>query len=315
MIRHLVKRLIHCFLALLGLSVISFVLLRAVPGDTVTAMLGMHYDQQTAAGLRQKYGLDQPLVVQYVRWVSGLVRGDWGTSIRGRPVIDEYLTAIPVTLHLATMALIFAVVTGVPLGTIAAVRHGRPTDTAISFVSLIGLSMPGFWLGTLMILLLSLKLGWLPSGRFVSLMDDPVNSIRHMLMPSIALGLAVMAVLARVTRSTMLDVMNADHVRTAKAKGLAPRRVVVRHVARNGMIPLLTITGLQVGYLLGGSIVIEEVFSLGGVGALTLRALGDRDYAVLQAAILLIGGVFLITNFIVDVLYTWADPRISLIES
>ncbi len=312
MLSYLVKRLLISLLVLFGLSLLAFSLVRLVPGDTVTAMLGMNYEPEAAARLREKYALDRPLVVQYAVWLGGIVRGDLGQTTGGRPVAAELAEALPVTLQLAGQALAFAILVGIPLGMLAAVRRGKPTDAGVSVISLIGLSVPGFWAGTLLILVVALHLEMLPSGRFVPLTVDPVENLRHMILPSIALGLAVMAVLTRMTRSSMLEVVGQDFVRTAKAKGVSPFVLMAKHVARNGIIPVLTIAGLQAGYLLGGSIVIEEVFSLPGVGALVLRALGDRDYSSMQAVILLIGAVFLLVNFIVDVLHAWADPRVSL---
>ena len=312
MLRYLTQRLFASLIVMIGLSVLAFALVRMVPGDTATAMLGIHYDEQDAAALREKYGLDKPVVVQYGIWVMQVVRGDLGRSINGKPVTAEISAALPVTLELASLALGIALLVGVPFGLLAAMNRGKAMDAAASGVSLVGLSVPGFWLGTLLILVFALHLRWLPSGRYVPITQSPILNLRHMILPATALGMAVTAVLMRMTRSAMLEVLSQDYVRTARAKGVDRWRVMARHVARNGIIPVLTVAGLQAGYLLGGSIVIEEVFSLNGIGALVLRALGDRDYPLLQAAILLIGGIFLIVNFTVDLLYTWADPRVSL---
>ncbi len=310
MLSHLLHRLGTSLVVLFGLSLLAFFVVRLVPGDTVTAMLGLNYDPARAAALREEYGLDKAVVAQYGIWLANLARGDFGTTSNGRPVTSALGEALPVTLELATLALCFAVVVGVPLGLLAAVRHNRPTDYGVAVVSLLGLSVPGFWLGTLLILFVSLKLGWLPSGRFVSLTDDPIRNLRSMALPAVALGAAVMAVLTRMTRSSVLEVADADHVRTARAKGLPRPKVLLKHVLRNGLAPVLTIAGIQLGYLLGGSVVIEEVFSLNGLGRLILGAVRGRDYALVQASILLIGVAFLLINLAVDLLYVVIDPRL-----
>jgi len=311
MLRYLLIRLATSLLVLLALSVLAFMLVRLVPGDTVVAMMGMQYDPTTAAQLRERMGLDRPLPVQYTIWLQHVIRGDFGTSASGQPVLDELVQALPVTVQLASFALLFAVGLGVPMGLYAAMRRGKAADWSVSLMGVLGLSVPGFWLGTLLILCFALWLRWLPSGGYVAPTYNLGENLRHMILPSIALGLAVLAVLARTTRSAMIDVTSQVYIRTALAKGLPPRIVLWKHIARNGILPVLTMAGLQAGYLLGGSIVIEEVFALPGLGRLILRALGQRDYPTLQAAILFIGMAFILINLIVDLLYAWADPRIS----
>jgi len=312
MLAYLLRRLVVSLTALLGLTVLAFFLVRLVPGDTVTALLGMNYSEAEAEAIREAYRLDEPLVVQYGIWLGSLVRGDMGISASGRPVSAELADALPVTLQLMAMSLLFAVALGVPLGVLAAVRRSGPVDYAASFAGLLGVSVPGFWLGTLLILVFALKLRWLPSGLYVPPGPEPdqlAANLRHMLLPSVALGAAVLGVIMRMTRASMVDVLGSDFVRTARAKGLHPRAVVFKHALRSGLIPVLTVVGIQAGYLLGGSVVIEEVFSLSGVGRLVLRAVGERDYPLLQAAILLIGTGFLTINLLVDVVVAWVDPR------
>jgi len=315
MARYLIKRLLSSALVLLGLSLLAFFVVRLVPGDTVDVMLGLNYDEAAAKALRERLRLDEPLPVQYAAWLGNFVTGDWGQTTRGLPVRAELTRGMAVTLELAGLALLFALGIGLPLGLAAAARQGKPLDSSASVVGVLGLSVPAFWLGTMLILVFSLMLDWLPSGGYVEPTRDLAANLRHMLLPAIALGLAVLAVLMRTTRSAMLEVLDKDHVRTAWSKGMKPSTVYIKHVARNGLIPVLTIAGLQVGYLLGGSIVIEEVFTLPGMGRLVIRALGERDYATLQATILLIGIIFLLVNFLVDMLYAWADPRMSVGES
>ncbi len=239
------------------------------------------------------------------------MRGDLGESFfTGQPVLRAILERLPVTLELTAIGVLFAIVVGVPLGVAGAVWRGRMIDQVARIVGLVGISIPGFWLGTILILLLSLKLGLLPSGRFVHLTRDPLENVRRMLMPGLALGLAVAAVVMRTARSAMLETVGQDYVRTARAKGLPARTVLIRHALRNAMVPVVTVIGLQAGYLLGGSVVIEQVFSLPGVGRLTLQAIASRDYALLQGAVLFVAVGFVLINLLVDVLYARLDPRV-----
>ena len=307
----LLKRLLGVVPVLLGVSLVAFLLVRLVPGDPVTAMLGAQYSEPQARVLRERYGLDRPLPAQYVTWLGRVVRGDLGRSVFTRqPVRAAIAQRLPVTLELTAIGLLFAFAVGVPLGTLAAVRPGGVADGAARVVGLVGISVPGFWLATLLILLLSLKLNLLPSGRFVPLTTDALANLRHMLLPGLALGTAVAAVVMRTTRSAVLEVIGQDYVRTARAKGLAGRVVVARHVLRNAMVPVVTVVGLQAGYMLGGSVVIEQVFSLPGLGRLALQAINNRDYALLQGTILFVAVAFAMINLAVDLLYAVLDPRI-----
>jgi peptide/nickel transport system permease protein len=309
---YVLKRLLAAIPVLLGVSVIAFALVRLVPGDPVTVLLGPGYNEQQAAVLRERYALDRPLPVQYVTWLGRAVRGDLGESFfTGQPVLRAMLERLPVTLELTAIGILFAVLVGVPLGIASAVRPGRWPDHVARVLGLIGISVPGFWLGTILILLLSLKLGWLPSGRFVPLWEDPIENLRRMLMPGLALGLAVAAVTMRTARSAMLEVLRLDYVRTARAKGLSERIVLLRHALRNALVPVVTVIGLQAGYLLGGSVVIEQVFSLPGLGRLALQAISGRDYALLQGTVLFVAVVFVLVNLLVDLLYARLDPRIG----
>ncbi len=309
MMRYLDHRGFSSLALLAGLSVLAFALVRLVPGDTVTAMLGTHYDQTDAAALREQLGLDTPLAVQYAVWIGRVIIGDWGQSITGRSVLELLGEALPVTLQLAAMSLLIAVVIGLPLGTLAAIRHRGPVDHAASTASLLGISVPDFWLGAMLMLVLSITLGWLPPSGYVPIGRDPAANLAHMIMPALALGMAVAAVVMRMTRASLIDVLGQDHVRTARAKGLSPMRVVMRHGLANALVPVVTITGVQAGYLLGGSVVIETLFALPGLGRLALQAIERRDYPLLQGAVLLIGLGFIAVNLAVDLLYGYLDPR------
>ena len=301
---------------MLGVSLLTFLFIRLIPGDAIAARLGtstaLTPDQLTS--LRAYFGLDQPLPLQYWNWLISLLRGDAGYSIRtGRPVFIEIAQRLPATLELALAATAIALAVGLPLGLLSALRPRSRLDAAARIGGLIGLSLPNFWLGTLIIVLFSLYLRWLPNtGGYVDLLQDPLGNLRLLLFPAITLGLALAAATQRMTRSAMLDVLGADYVRTATAKGLAPRVVLRRHVLKNGLIVVVTLLGIQVGQLLGGAVVVEEIFSVPGVGRLLLNAIVQRDYALVQGAVLVIAILFVVLNIMVDLLYGYLDPRIRL---
>ncbi len=309
--RYLLKRLALSIPVLFGISILAFLLVRLVPGDTVTVMLGAQYNEDQEQVLREKYGLDRPLPMQYAIWVSNLLRGDFGQStFTGQPVLTAILERLPVTLELTAISVLFALAVGIPLGVRAAVRRNRWVDYLATAFGLSGISIPGFWLGTLLILLFSLKWGWFPSGGYVPIWEDPLGNLRTMAMPGIALGTAVAAVVMRITRSSMLEVLDQEYIKMARIKGAPERIVVRRHALRNALIPVVTVLGIQVGYLLGGSVVIEQIFSLPGVGQLILQAITNRDYTLLQGSILFIAASFVVINLLVDLLYTLIHPRI-----
>ena len=313
MFAYFLKRLLISLPVMLGVSMVAFAIVRAVPGDTVTAMLGANYDEAQADELRTRYGLDRPIPVQYGIWLTRVLRGDLGESAYpGRSVLSTIFDRLPVTLELAVLAIGFAIIIGIPLGIVAALRQNHPGGYLASFIGLIGISIPGFWLGTILILLFSLLNPWLPSGGFVALSRDPLLNLRHMILPALALGTAVAAVVMRMTRSSMLGVIGEDYIRTARAKGTGESAIMLRHALKNAMIPIITILGLQAGYLIGGSVVIEQVFSLPGVGRLALQAIASRDYALLQGVILFVAAAFVAINLMVDLLYAAVDPRIRL---
>lgn len=304
------KKLYISVLTLFGVSVIAFFLMRIVPGDNITDQLGRHYTPEKAMALREQLGLNKPVLVQYASWLGDAVQGDLGQSHAVRqPVTQAIASHLPVTLELTAIAMLFALGVGIPLGVIAAVKRNSVWDYLCSSLGVLGVSVPNFWLATLLILLLAYLLNWLPSGGFVPLSEDPVGNLKHMVLPGFALGAAVAAVIMRMTRAAMLEVLHQDYVRTARAKGLAPVKVIARHALKNALVPILTIAGIQAGYLLGGSVVIEMVFSLPGIGWLAYTAATQRDYFLLQAVILLIAAGFITINLLVDFIYGLADPR------
>jgi peptide/nickel transport system permease protein len=313
---YLAKRLLGALPTLLGVSFLSFLFIRLIPGDAIAARLGTStaLAPEQLASLRAYFGLDQPIPVQYWNWLSSLVHGDAGYSIRtGRPVFVEIAQRLPATAELTVAAAAIAIAVGVPLGLVSALRPRSGLDLAVRVGGLIGLSLPSFWLGTLIIVLFSLYLRWLPNtGGYVEFAQDPLGNLRLLLFPAITLGVALAAATMRMTRSAMLDVIGADYVRTATAKGLAPATVVRRHVLKNGLIVVVTLLGIQVGQLLGGTVVVEEIFSVPGVGRMLLAAILERDYALVQGAVLVIAILFVGVNIVVDLLYGYLDPRVRV---
>src|ERR1700730_16836890 len=314
MTAYLIKRLISLPLTLLVVSVVTFLFVRLIPGDAITARLGTStvLSAEQLARMRAFFGLDQPLHLQYLAWLGSILRGDAGYSVRsGQPVTAEIAGRLPVTIELAFAAAVVALAIGIPLGLVSALRPSGALDVLARGFGLLGLALPNFWLGTLLILFFARYLHWMPNtGGYIELFEDPAANLKFLLFPALTLGIAMAAVVMRTTRSAMLDVMGADYIRTALAKGLMPQTVVNRHALKNGMIVVITILGIQVGYLLGGAVVVEEVFSLPGLGRLLLNAINQRDYAVVQGGVLVIATLFVAANTVVDVLYGFLDPRI-----
>jgi peptide/nickel transport system permease protein len=311
---YLLKRVLSLPLTLLGVSVVTFLFLRLIPGDAITARLGTStaLSAEQVSRMRSFYGLDQPLYLQYVSWLGSLLRGDAGYSVRtGQPVASEIAARLPITIELAVAAAIVALALGLPLGLTSALRPNTGVDLLARGFGLLGLALPNFWLGTLAILLFARYLHWMPNtGGYVDFLADPAANLRFLIFPAVTLGVAMAAVVMRTTRSAMLDVLGADYIRTAHAKGLQARLILERHALKNGLIVVVTILGIQVGYLLGGAVVVEEVFSLPGLGRMLLGAINQRDYALVQAGVLVIATLFVAANAVVDVLYGFLDPRI-----
>jgi peptide/nickel transport system permease protein len=296
---------------LIGVSVIVFSLIHLVKGDPVRLALGTRYSQETYEALQHRNGLDLPLVQQYLTWVGRAVTGDLGVSFRSGDTVSSMIgERLPATLTLAFGAVVLALLIAVPLGTISALRPRSFVDRSATVISQIGISVPDFWLAIVLILVFAGTLGWLPTGGYVPLTEDPVEWARRLILPVIATGIVSGSVLTRFVRSSVLEAMGSDHVRTAQAKGLPGSQVFGWHVLRNALLPLVTVTGVQLAYLLSGVVVVEIVFSWPGLGQLALQAVRSRDYPVLQGAILLFALVFLVINLLVDLLYSRIDPRI-----
>ena len=333
MLRFVVRRLVLLVPILIGLSLLIFVWIRALPGTPADALLGERATPQAVADFRHRYGLDRPLPVQYWDYVKTTASGELGTSVAShRPVTTEIRERFPATIELTGAAMLFAISFGLPLGLLAAKRYGSAVDHASLFVSLIGISVPVFFLAIILKYIFAVKLGWLPSvGRQDVLIDakHPTNfyvldglvtanwnaawdALKHLILPAIALGSIPLAIVARITRASTLDVQNEDYVRTARAKGLPPRIVDRRHVLRNALLPVTTIIGLQFGLLLGGAVLTETVFALPGMGSWVKDAIGNHDYPVLQGGILFIAIVFVVVNLLVDITYALINPRIRV---
>ncbi len=308
---YLLRRIGQSVVVLAGVSVIVFGLVHLVPGDPVRLALGTRFDQATYDALLQRSGLDQPLVQQFFTWLGRAVTGDLGVSFRsGDPVTLLILERLPATVTLAFASLLVALLIAVPLGTISALRPRSLVDRAATVFSQFGISVPDFWVGIVLILVFAGTLGWLPSGGYVPLSEDPLGWLQRLVMPAIVTGTVSGSVITRFVRSSVLEALGSDHVRTAEAKGLPRRQVFTWHVLRNALLPLVTVTGVQLAYLLSGVVVVEIVFSWPGLGQLALQSVQARDYPVLQGAILLFAVVFLLVNLLVDLLYTAIDPRI-----
>ena len=312
--KYLLKRLLSLIPVLFVVSLAIFLLIHLVPGDPAAAILGEEASPEQIASLRETLGFNDPLPVQYFRWVAGLFRGDWGTSFCMEGTMLEIIGShmIP-TLQQTLVAVGFATLVGVPLGMIAAIRHGSPTDRIISAFSSVGISLPSFLMGLCLVLLISVKLRWLPSSGYKSIADFGWQThIRYMLLPGIALGFIEMGLIIRMTRSSMLEILSADYMRMAKAKGVSRRRMFFRHALMNALIGILTVVGLSFISCLGGATVTETIFNIPGLGKLTLNAVMRRDYEVVQAVVLLVSLMNVLCTLILDLLYALIDPRVRL---
>ena len=304
------KRLLVAIPTLLIISIFVFSLQKLLPGDPVLAMAGEERDPQVLEQLREKYRLNDPVIYQYGYWLQGVAKGDLGVSLRtNQPVLTLVAEKLPVTIQLAVMSMIFAFAIGIPMGILAAVKKNSFIDLLANIVALCGLSVPNFWLGIMLILLVSVKLHWLPASGYQPFFNDPWRSIQTMLMPSFVLGNALAATLMRHTRSSMLSVLSADYIRTARAKGLPEAAVVLQHSFRNAILPVVTVSALLFGELLAGAVLTEQIFTIPGFGKLIVDAVFNRDYAVVQGVVLCTAIGFIAMNLIADILYVLLNPR------
>lgn len=312
-VRFLARRVLYSLVVLIGVLVVVFALVQLVPGDPVRIALGTRYTPEAYEALRSASGLDRPLIVQFFSYLGNALTGDLGVSFRnGDPVTATLLDRLPATVSLGLVGIVIALLIAVPAGIWSALREGRVSDTIVRITSQFGVSVPDFWLGILLIALFSSTLGWLPTSGYRPLFDDPLGWLRHIILPGLTVGLVAAAILTRYIRSAVLEVAAMGYVRTARSKGLPPQVVTMRHTVRNALVPILTITGIQLATILGGVIVVEVVFAWPGLGRLVYNAVAARDYPVIQGAVLLMAALFLLINLIVDVLYAVVDPRIRL---
>jgi ABC-type dipeptide/oligopeptide/nickel transport system permease component len=313
MARYLINRGWQSLVTLVLATVVVFLGVRALPGDPALALAGEDRSPAAIEAIRHHYGLDRPIPIQFLEFVKNALHGDFGVSIRtGASVSSMIWTALPVTVELSILAILIAMVLGIGAGVIAAVRRGKPSEWVANGLALIGLSVPHFWLGLLAILYLSVAAGLFPASGFVPMREDPVDNLHHIILPAVILGTGLAAVIMRQTRSAMLESLSADYVRTAKAKGLKPQAVIGRHALRNSLIVVVTIVGLQLGGLISGAVVTEQIFGLPGFGKMTIDAVFQRDYPVIQAVVLITATAYIVINFLVDMLYSLIDPRIRV---
>jgi peptide/nickel transport system permease protein len=311
MLKYAGRRLLAAIPVLLLVSALSFAIVWIVPGDVAAEMAGPTATAEEVARLRERLGLDKPWTEQVVGWYAALAQGDLGQSILLRQgVASAIVERLPVTLSLTFIALAFALVIGVALGVLAAMRAGKAVDQVSMGAALVGFSLPDFWLGLVLVWLFAVQLGWLPTGGYVPFGDSPLGWLRSLAMPAAALALTQVGLFARMTRAAMLEVLRQDYVRTARAKGLPARMVIGKHALLNALIPVVTVAGISMGVLLGGAVVIEQVFSLPGVGRLIVGAILRRDYPVIQGGLMLTATIFVLVNLAVDLLYAALDPRI-----
>ena len=311
--RYLARRVVWTVLAVLGVSVLIFFLVRLLPGNIVDIIAGTEGQLSRAqrAAVLQEFGLDQPLPVQYLRWIGNMLRGNFGWSFRtGQPVSTLIASRLPITIELALLAVVSVAIVGIPLGVVASVSRSLRVRTLVQIVGVLGLSLPNFWIAILLIIGASSLFGWLPALIYVTPWADPWVNLQQMFLPVLSLALGLSAVVVRMTRSSMLEVLGQDFIRVARAKGLATGAVLLRHALRNALVPIVTVLGLQTGFLLGGVVITEQIFGLPGLGWTLLNGVYQRDYPVVQGTVMVFAVTFVLVNLLVDLLYTYLDPRI-----
>jgi peptide/nickel transport system permease protein len=311
MLTFFLRRLLATLPVLLGVTVAVFFVMKLIPGDTILARLGTEATPELIRQFRDLYGLDRPLFIQLGEWLWRVARLDFGVSmVTGREVMPSILMRLPATLELTVAATLVALILGVPLGVAAAWWKGRVADFGARIFAMLGLSVPNFWLALLLILYFALRLRWLPATGYVGLAEDPLRHLRYVALPALTLGTGMAAVVARYVRASLLDVLSQDYVRTARGKGLAGRIVLWRHALRNALMPVTTIVGIQVGALMGGTVIIEDIFAWPGLGRFALQAIYERDYPVIQTIVIVVAAFYVGINFLVDLIYTWLDPKL-----
>ncbi len=311
--RYLARRAVWTILAVLGVSVLIFILVRLLPGNIVDIMAGTEGQLGRAqrAAVLKEFGLDQPLPVQYFRWIGSMLQGNFGWSFRtGQPVATLIVSRLPITIELALLAVLSVAVVAIPFGVAASISRSVRVRTLVQIIGVLGLSLPNFWIAILLIIGASSLFGWLPAIIYVPPWTDPWVNLQQMFLPVLSLGLGLSAVVMRMTRSSMLEVLGQDFIRVARAKGLATRTILLRHALRNALIPIITVLGLQMGFLLGGVVITEQIFGLPGLGWTLLNGVYQRDYPVVQGTVMVFAVTFVLVNLFVDLLYTYLDPRI-----
>ena len=314
MLAYTIRRILLMIPTLLGVAILVFFMLRVMPGDIVETMLregGGNVPQHVIEQERARLGLDRPIWIQFINWFGGILQGDFGTSMwTGRPVLYEISIRLELSLQVALMATLLAILIALPLGTLAAIFQNTIIDHVVRVVAIAGLAIPSFWLGMIIILLLLTNYGWIPPLTFVSFFEDPWQNLSQLIWPAMAVGYRYSAVATRMTRSSILEVMQEDYIRTARAKGVYERLVVARHGMRNALLPVITVIGLEFAFLIGGLVVTEQVFNLNGIGRLFVQATARGDYTMVQGLVLLVAVTFILVNFMIDMLYAVLDPRI-----
>ena len=309
---YVIRRVLQLIPVLFGISVLIFAVMKMIPGDVISGILGVDATPELRAQLEEIYGLNRPYVVQYLDWIGGVLRGDFGESIRtAEPILPQILTRFQVTAELTILAAIISWFIAIPLGILAAVKRNSLADRFVRVFALLGVSVPNFALSILLILFLSLAFGYFSPLGYVSFFEDPLRNLQIMILPASILGVSIAGSVMRMTRSSVLEVLRQDFVKTVRAKGASERVAIFKHVLRNALIPILTLVGMQIGTLLGGAVIVEQIFSLPGLGQMTLTGINQRDYPVVQGCVLFIAFVYVLVNLITDLLYTWVDPRIS----
>jgi len=311
--RYLARRAVWTIVAVLGVSVLIFFLVRLLPGNIVDIIAGTEgqLSKPQRAAVLKEFGLDQPLPVQYLRWIGSMLHGNFGWSFRtGQPVATLIASRLPITIELALLAVLGVALVAIPFGVVASVSRSRRVRTLVQIIGVLGLSLPNFWIAILLIIGASSLFGWLPAIIYVPPWTDPWVNLQQMFLPVLSLGLGLSAVVMRMTRSSMLEVLGQDFIRVARAKGLATRTVLLRHALRNALIPIITVLGLQMGFLLGGVVITEQIFGLPGLGWTLLNGVYQRDYPVVQGTVMVFAVTFVLVNLVVDLLYTYLDPRI-----